>query len=58
MLLYFSFQFNKNAPDFKHKDSGEGLWLDSAPDWVLPKLPEPAKNTKDAAFGKRDTLLT
>ncbi|XP_010938617.1 protein OSB3, chloroplastic/mitochondrial [Elaeis guineensis] len=25
-------------PDFKHKDDGKGLWLASAPDWVLPKL--------------------
>ncbi|XP_074350677.1 protein OSB2, chloroplastic-like isoform X2 [Apium graveolens] len=25
-------------PDFKHKDSGAALWLDSAPEWVLPGL--------------------
>lgn len=25
-------------PDFKHKDSGVGLWLNSAPIWVLPGL--------------------
>ncbi|CAA0842904.1 Protein OSB3- chloroplastic/mitochondrial [Striga hermonthica] len=25
-------------PDFKHKDSGNGLWVDRAPDWVLPGL--------------------
>ncbi|KAK8953822.1 hypothetical protein KSP39_PZI001639 [Platanthera zijinensis] len=25
-------------PDFKHKD-GEALWLNSAPAWVIPKLP-------------------
>ncbi|KAG1371148.1 protein OSB2, chloroplastic [Cocos nucifera] len=25
-------------PDFKHKDAQTGLWLNSAPDWVLRKL--------------------
>lgn len=25
-------------PDFKNKDSGAALWLDSAPEWVLPGL--------------------
>ncbi|KAF8396132.1 hypothetical protein HHK36_017745 [Tetracentron sinense] len=50
-------KFNKKAPDFKHKDTGEGLWLDRSPAWVLPKLP-PAKPKKDGAFGKRDTLLS
>lgn len=29
---------NLQYPDFKHKDTRKGLWLDSAPDWVLPKL--------------------
>ncbi|KAJ0083102.1 hypothetical protein Patl1_11639 [Pistacia atlantica] len=51
-------KLSKNAPDFKHKETGEGLWLNSAPDWVLPKLPEPVKSQKAAAFGKRDTLLS
>ena len=27
-----------NYPDFKNKDSGAALWLDRAPDWVLPGL--------------------
>ncbi|XP_034214513.1 protein OSB4, chloroplastic-like isoform X2 [Prunus dulcis] len=30
---------NKNGPDFKHKETGEALWLSSSPAWVLPKLP-------------------
>lgn len=30
---------NPRSPDFKHKDSGEGLWLDTSPAWVLPNLP-------------------
>ncbi|KAM7259228.1 hypothetical protein ACFE04_014969 [Oxalis oulophora] len=30
---------NPKSPDFKHKNSGEALWLDTAPDWVKSKLP-------------------
>jgi hypothetical protein len=30
---------NERAPDFKHKDTGAGLWLKGSPSWVLPKLP-------------------
>ncbi|PQP94928.1 protein OSB4 chloroplastic isoform X2 [Prunus yedoensis var. nudiflora] len=30
---------NKKGPDFKHKETGEALWLSSSPAWVLPKLP-------------------
>ncbi|TQD98442.1 hypothetical protein C1H46_016043 [Malus baccata] len=30
---------NPKAPDFKHKETGEGLWLDSSPAWAQPKLP-------------------
>ncbi|XP_019151949.1 PREDICTED: protein OSB2, chloroplastic-like [Ipomoea nil] len=30
---------NEKYPDFKNKESGEALWLDSAPDWAIPKLP-------------------
>ncbi|KAL3642551.1 hypothetical protein CASFOL_013366 [Castilleja foliolosa] len=29
---------NPKAPDFKHKESGEALWLNSCPDWALSKL--------------------
>ncbi|XP_030953904.1 protein OSB2, chloroplastic-like isoform X2 [Quercus lobata] len=36
---------NHRSPDFKHKDTGEGLWLNGSPDWVLPKLP-PLKGNK------------
>lgn len=25
-------------PDFKHKESGAALWLNTAPQWVLPGL--------------------
>ncbi|XP_044509029.1 protein OSB2, chloroplastic-like isoform X2 [Mangifera indica] len=47
---------NKKSPDFKHKDSGEGLWLGDAPDWVLKMLPDPVNSKKDATWGKSDTL--
>ncbi|XP_052183846.1 protein OSB2, chloroplastic-like isoform X2 [Diospyros lotus] len=30
---------NVKAPDFKHKDTGKGLWLSNSPDWVLDRLP-------------------
>lgn len=30
-------------PDFRHKDTGKGLWLNRAPQWAMHKLP-PAKN--------------
>lgn len=34
-----STKVNKNAPDFKHKDTGVGLWVNSSPAWALSKLP-------------------
>ncbi|XP_073156824.1 protein OSB2, chloroplastic-like [Henckelia pumila] len=30
---------NPKGPDFKHKETGEALWLSSSPAWVLPGLP-------------------
>ncbi|KAF1886294.1 hypothetical protein Lal_00045525 [Lupinus albus] len=30
---------NGRSPDFKHKETGEALWLNRSPSWVLPKLP-------------------
>ena len=29
---------NPTAPDFKHKTSGKGLWLNTAPSFVLDTL--------------------
>ncbi|GAV83843.1 hypothetical protein CFOL_v3_27288 [Cephalotus follicularis] len=46
---------NGKAPDFKHKETGEGLWLSNAPPWALPKLPS---SKKVVAVEKRDTLLS
>ncbi|KAI4352714.1 hypothetical protein L6164_006936 [Bauhinia variegata] len=30
---------NQRAPDFKHKETGEALWLDNMPSWALSRLP-------------------
>ncbi|XP_020870883.1 protein OSB4, chloroplastic isoform X2 [Arabidopsis lyrata subsp. lyrata] len=35
------------APDFKHKETGVGLWLSDSPSWVLEKLPPPKSKTSD-----------
>ncbi|KAF8396289.1 hypothetical protein HHK36_017904 [Tetracentron sinense] len=51
-------RFNKRSPDFKPKDTCEGLWLDRSPAWVLPKLPPATKPKQDGAVGKRDTFLS
>ncbi|XP_010478544.1 PREDICTED: protein OSB4, chloroplastic-like [Camelina sativa] len=32
---------NPKAPDFKHKETGVGLWLNDSPSWVLERLPPP-----------------
>lgn len=32
-------KLNQKAPDFKHKNTGIGLWVDNSPDWVLSQLP-------------------
>ncbi|KAK9274540.1 hypothetical protein L1049_021789 [Liquidambar formosana] len=50
-------KINEKSPDFKHKDTREGLWLSDSPTWVLSKLP-PAKTKLEAAIVKRDTLLS
>ncbi|KAL0426387.1 UNVERIFIED_CONTAM: protein OSB2, chloroplastic [Sesamum latifolium] len=34
-------------PDFKHKGTGDGLWIDSAPKWVLPGLEKLEFDVKD-----------
>nr|GMC84431.1 lysine histidine transporter-like 8 [Ipomoea batatas] len=39
---------NEKSPDFKNKESGEALWLNSAPDWAIPKLP-PLRDGKVAS---------
>ncbi|XP_021901600.1 protein OSB3, chloroplastic/mitochondrial-like isoform X2 [Carica papaya] len=39
-------------PDFKHKETGECLWLSGSPTWVLPKLPSPKHERASAASGE------
>ncbi|KAG7532706.1 Primosome PriB/single-strand DNA-binding [Arabidopsis thaliana x Arabidopsis arenosa] len=35
---------NVKYPDFKHKETGEALWMTNSPIWVLSKLPPLKKN--------------
>ncbi|KAL6977782.1 hypothetical protein U1Q18_026568 [Sarracenia purpurea var. burkii] len=44
-------KFNVKSPDFKHKDTGEGLWLSSSPSWVSSRLP-PLKAKHTASIDK------
>ncbi|KAK9861227.1 hypothetical protein WJX84_009182 [Apatococcus fuscideae] len=32
---------NPRAPDFKHKDTGDGIWLSSAPQWAQDEVDAP-----------------
>ncbi|CAH2078481.1 unnamed protein product [Thlaspi arvense] len=41
---------NAKAPDFKHKETGEALWLNESPTWVLPKLPPPVKKRQETQY--------
>ncbi|WOL11993.1 protein OSB3, chloroplastic/mitochondrial [Canna indica] len=55
-------KLKKTSPDFKHKDTGDALWLSSTtPRWILDKLP-PVTTGKGAdrikAFSSSDTLLS
>ncbi|KAK9927346.1 hypothetical protein M0R45_024533 [Rubus argutus] len=47
---------NEKAPDFEHKETGEALWLNSSPGWVLPMLP-PLTTQKNATSDDRETPL-
>lgn len=38
-MILWNVQLKPTYPDFKHKDDGDALWLNSAPSWVLPMLP-------------------
>lgn len=40
------------APDFRNKENGQGLWLDTLPDWVLSKLPQPTTTGRGKGNGK------
>ncbi|CAA0829756.1 Interactor of constitutive active ROPs 2-chloroplastic [Striga hermonthica] len=48
----------ENFPDFKHKDTADSLWVNNAPDWVLPglaRLEIDVKCVKDNA--KKDSWM-
>ncbi|KAK7379950.1 hypothetical protein VNO78_32218 [Psophocarpus tetragonolobus] len=47
---------NEKSPDFKHKETGEGLWLNSSPSWVSSKLPPP--KPKSVETGRKQTLVS
>ncbi|KAL9684689.1 hypothetical protein QQ045_022130 [Rhodiola kirilowii] len=48
---------NEKGPDFKHKDTGEVLWLSDAPAWVLSKLP-PSKPTPSWGNQNKEAMLS
>lgn len=50
-------KIKEKSPDFKHKVTGEALWLSNSPDWVLSRLP-PLNATRAATFAKRDKPLS
>ncbi|XP_026663291.1 protein OSB2, chloroplastic-like isoform X2 [Phoenix dactylifera] len=53
-----SSKLKPNYPDFKHKDTGKGLWLGSyTPQWVLQRLP-PLNTEKKVVGHKKATLGT
>ncbi|KFK31610.1 hypothetical protein AALP_AA6G135400 [Arabis alpina] len=39
-----SIKRSAKSPDFRHKDTGEGLWMSDSPVWALSKLPPLKKN--------------
>ncbi|KAL2229414.1 protein OSB3, chloroplastic/mitochondrial [Sesamum indicum] len=42
------------SPDFKHKETGDVLWLSDIPDWALSRLP-PLRDGRSTSDGKRNT---
>ncbi|XP_058113681.1 protein OSB2, chloroplastic-like isoform X2 [Magnolia sinica] len=52
-----SCKLNPKAPDFKHKVTGEGLWINRTPAWALSKLP-PSKPKSTVNINMKDTLLS
>lgn len=50
-------QLKEKSPDFRHKETGQGLWLDGLPSWVLAKLP-PIKAHEDVATNKSNSVLS
>ncbi|KAL0333342.1 UNVERIFIED_CONTAM: protein OSB2, chloroplastic [Sesamum angustifolium] len=47
-------KLSPKSPDFKHKETGDALWLSNIPDWALSRLP-PLKDGRSTSDGKRNT---
>ncbi|KAJ4825210.1 hypothetical protein Tsubulata_024465 [Turnera subulata] len=43
---------NPKGPDFKHKETGEAVWLNDFPTWVLSELPPPKTNQHSLAASR------
>ncbi|KAF8039435.1 hypothetical protein BT93_B1850 [Corymbia citriodora subsp. variegata] len=50
-------KLKEKSPDFRHKETGQGLWLDGLPSWVLAKLP-PIKAHEGVAMNKSSNVLS
>ncbi|KAL0316258.1 UNVERIFIED_CONTAM: protein OSB2, chloroplastic [Sesamum radiatum] len=48
-------KLSPKSPDFKHKETGDALWLSNIPDWALSRLP-PLKDGRSTSDGKRNTV--
>ncbi|KAK1582878.1 hypothetical protein Q3G72_019159 [Acer saccharum] len=47
---------NEKSPDFKHKETREGLWLDNSPTWVRSKLPSPKSKPLPSPKSKQNVV--
>ncbi|KAL1205009.1 Protein OSB4 [Cardamine amara subsp. amara] len=45
------------SPDFKHKETGVGLWLSNSPSWVSAKLPPPKSTTIDIYHNQEQEMM-
>ncbi|XP_010045341.2 protein OSB2, chloroplastic [Eucalyptus grandis] len=50
-------KLKEKSPDFRHKETRQGLWLDGLPSWVLAKLP-PIKAHEGVAPNKSNNVLS
>nr|AAM61481.1 unknown [Arabidopsis thaliana] len=48
---------NVKYPDFKHKETGEALWMTNSPIWVLSKLPPLKKNQERPLMSNKVSQL-
>ena len=57
VVVLFGYQRYERGPDFKHKETGQKLWLSNSPSWVLSKLP-PLKAKERVETGGLHTDLS